>query len=178
MDAGDTQTKPKARRRAVDAARAEPTLRADAAWQRTYSETFARAYDDTLTELIARDGSGEASRSPHNGARRVSVPERCTIEKAELILGLKRRNIQAMAARGVIPGAAKFCHLWTFDIAQLRRYIRERQQKCNGKRQQDVFGVATSFGVASISTGARSGDRFRQATRKLRLSGGRQRKSE
>ena len=35
----------------------------------------------------------------------MSLPERCTIETAELILGLKRRNIQAMAARGEIPGA-------------------------------------------------------------------------
>jgi hypothetical protein len=106
----------------------------------------------------------------------MSFPERCTIETAELILGLKRRNIQAKAARGEIPGAAKLGHLWTFDIALLRRYVRERQQ-CTGKHRQDAFGVATLFRVAGISTAARSGDRYRQATRKLRHSGEKQRKS-
>jgi hypothetical protein len=105
-----------------------------------------------------------------------SLPERCTIKTAELILGLKRRNIQAMAARGEIPGAAKLGHLWTFNVAQLRRYVTERQQ-CTGKRRQDAFGVAIPFGVASISTGGKSGDRYRQATRRLRHSDERQRKS-
>ena len=52
------------------------------------------------------------------------LAERCTIETAELILGLKRRNIQARAARGEIPGAGKIGHLWTFDVAMLRRYVR------------------------------------------------------
>lgn len=38
-----------ARRRTADTPRVEATLRADAAWQRVYSETFSR----TLTELLA-----------------------------------------------------------------------------------------------------------------------------
>ena len=42
-----------ARRRAADIARAEATLRADAAWRCTYSETFARVLDETLAELLA-----------------------------------------------------------------------------------------------------------------------------
>ncbi len=106
----------------------------------------------------------------------MTLAERCTIETAELILGLKRRNIEAKAARGEFPGAAKFGHLWTFNVAQLRRYVTERQQ-CSEKRQRDAFGVAIPFGVASISTATRSGDRYRQATRKLRHSAERQRKS-
>ena len=101
----------------------------------------------------------------------MTVPERCTIETAELILGLKRRNIQARAARGEIPGAFKIGHLWTFDVALLRRYVRERQLQCNGKRRQDAFGVAIPFGVASISTVAKSDDRYRRATQRLRQSG-------
>jgi hypothetical protein len=51
----------------------------------------------------------------------MSLPQRCTIEKAELILDLKRRNIQAMAARGEIPGAAKLGHLWSVNVAQPQR---------------------------------------------------------
>ena len=42
-----------ARRRAADIARAEATLRADAAWRQTYSETFARVFDEELAELLA-----------------------------------------------------------------------------------------------------------------------------
>jgi hypothetical protein len=104
------------------------------------------------------------------------LAERCTIEMAELILGLKRRNIQAKAARGEIPGAGKDGHLWTFDIAQLRRHVREIQQ-CSGKRRPDAFGVAIPFGVASISTVAKSDGRYRRATQRLRQSADRQRKS-
>jgi len=58
--------------------------------------------------------------------RTVRAAERGTIEVAEMILGLKRRTIQAMAARGVIPGAAKFNSLWTFDLAKLRHAARAR----------------------------------------------------
>jgi hypothetical protein len=49
------------RRRATDIARAEATLRADAAWERAYSETFARVYDETLTELLAAQQVQEAA---------------------------------------------------------------------------------------------------------------------
>jgi hypothetical protein len=41
-----------ARRRAADIARAEATLRAEAAWRDPYSETYARVYDETLAELL------------------------------------------------------------------------------------------------------------------------------
>jgi hypothetical protein len=107
--------------------------------------------------------------------------ERVGIDKAMSILGLKRRNIQAKAARGEIPGAVKIGHLWTFNLAKLREYVKqeeERQWRQSGRRRQaDAFGVVIPFGVASISTVARSGDRYRQATRKLRHSDEKQRKS-
>lgn len=44
--------------------------------------------------------------------------------------GLSRRTVQAMAARGEIPGAAKFGKLWTFDRLKLARWIREKEQEC------------------------------------------------
>jgi hypothetical protein len=51
-----------ARRQATDIAHAEATLRADAAWQQHYSETFSRVYDETLAELLAeQQASGEAA---------------------------------------------------------------------------------------------------------------------
>jgi hypothetical protein len=57
------------------------------------------------------------------------LAERCTIETAQLILGLKRRNIQAMAARGAIPGAEQRADgEWLFDVARLRAFIKESER--------------------------------------------------
>ena len=50
-----------ARRQAVDTARAEATIRADAAWRQTYSETFARVFDKELAQLIAEQEVSEAA---------------------------------------------------------------------------------------------------------------------
>jgi hypothetical protein len=50
-----------ARRRAADIARAEATLRADAAWRDAHTETFARIYDETLAELLAEQQVSEAA---------------------------------------------------------------------------------------------------------------------
>ena len=51
-----------ARRRAADIARAEATLRADAAWrQRRYSAEFSRIYDETLAELLAEQETEAAA---------------------------------------------------------------------------------------------------------------------
>jgi hypothetical protein len=49
-----------ARQRAVDIARAEATLRADAAWRDTYSETYARVFEETVAELLAEQASEAA----------------------------------------------------------------------------------------------------------------------
>jgi hypothetical protein len=50
-----------ARRRAADIARAEATLRAEAAWRDTYSETYARVFKETLAELLAEQQPSEAA---------------------------------------------------------------------------------------------------------------------
>lgn len=108
----------------------------------------------------------------------MSAAERCTIEQAELILGLKRRNIQAMAARGQIPGAIKLGNLWTFGIAELRKYLtRESGRQCVAKPRPDAFGVAKPFGAAFTSTVRNPGDRYKQVIQKLRHSGARQHNS-
>jgi hypothetical protein len=62
-----------ARRRAADTARDEATLRADAAWQRVYSETtFSRVYDETLAALLAEQETVRTGRPLHNIARRAA----------------------------------------------------------------------------------------------------------
>jgi hypothetical protein len=59
----------------------------------------------------------------------MSIAERCSIKTAERILGLKRRHIQQMAARGELPGAAKFGRVWTFDVEKLRAKVRNQEDK-------------------------------------------------
>ncbi len=64
-------------------------------------------------------------------ARQVSVQdkvERCRSDSALLITGLKLRQLQAMSARGEIPGAAKVGRTWTYDVRKLRRWVREREE--------------------------------------------------
>lgn len=57
------------------------------------------------------------------------MSERITVEEASPILGLPARTIQQMAARGIIPGAAKFGRRWTFDERKLRAFIRGREEE-------------------------------------------------
>ena len=52
--------------------------------------------------------------------------ERIRAHVAAGILGVETRTVQALAARGELPGAAKIGGLWTFDEAALRNWIRER----------------------------------------------------
>lgn len=56
--------------------------------------------------------------------------DRVRVEAVMGKTGLSRRTVQAMAARGEIPGAAKFGKLWTFDRFKLTRWIREKEQQC------------------------------------------------
>lgn len=83
--------------------------------------------------------------------------ERVAIHEAGRITGLKRRTLQAMAAAGRVPGAAKLGGIWSFDVERLRGWLRDQEQK-----------VATStcevprFTVASLSTDANIASRYKQ----------------
>jgi hypothetical protein len=102
------------------------------------------------------------------------IAERCTIETAELILGLKRRNIQAMSARGEIPGAAKFGSIWTFNLAKLRDFVEqmeERQWQNVQRRHRDVTGARIPSGAALGKMAATSGGHLKLMTQKLRRNG-------
>ena len=50
---------------------------------------------------------------------------RMLIDELESATGKGRRALQAMAARGRIPGAAKIGREWTFDRIKVRRWIRD-----------------------------------------------------
>jgi Helix-turn-helix domain len=70
-----------------------------------------------------------------------AASERGSSEEAMVILGLPRRTVQNMAARGELPGAAKLGRVWTFDLAKLRRHVtmKERQAWQDGKHRPDAL---------------------------------------
>lgn len=59
----------------------------------------------------------------------MTTPERIQSAAAADMTGLKLRQVQSLALRGLIPGAAKLESLWTFDIAKLRRWITHRESE-------------------------------------------------
>jgi predicted DNA-binding transcriptional regulator AlpA len=61
------------------------------------------------------------------------MQERIQSGRAKQILGISLRSVQNLAARGELPSAAKFKRSWTFDEAELRRYVAEREE---ANRQQ------------------------------------------
>ena len=101
-----------------------------------------------------------------------SIPsERCRVAKAVAILGEPKRTVQALAARGLLPGAMKSpTGRWTFNEAALRQYVRngERQQERaawqkSGKRRSGVTGATKPYGGASRSAAPSSGGAYEQA---------------
>ena len=96
----------------------------------------------------------------------MTLAERCTIETAELILGINRRFIQARAAGGETPGAERNENgdSWLFDVAKLRSLVKEaqirQQQQVNRRfiatdprislyRHYDENGALLYVGIAS-----------------------------
>lgn len=83
------------------------------------------------------------------GAANTSEPivyERIRVQAAAAILGVTPRCVQALAARGEVPGACKIGKLWTFDEAALRNWIKERSTCPDQKRQGSPSGAAMSYG--------------------------------
>ena len=71
--------------------------------------------------------------------------ERITMGPSGRIIGLPARTVQEMACAGKIPGAVKFGRSWTFDEAQLRNWIKRKEQEQwaeSVKRQRECSGVA------------------------------------
>jgi hypothetical protein len=138
---------------------------------------------------VVGDGSGppslrrEAGRSrlPTRLCRVMLKAERGDIYDAMSVLGLKKRTVEALAARGELPGAAKLANRWTFDLKLLRSHVRdevERQWAENTqKHQQAASGVAILSTVGLGSKAGSSHGRFAQVTRSLRQRGARQAKT-
>jgi hypothetical protein len=56
-------------------------------------------------------------------------PERIKMAEAAPIPGLSVRTVQAMAARGELPGAARIGQQWTLNEAKLREFIADKERE-------------------------------------------------
>lgn len=79
--------------------------------------------------------------------------ERVRTAEAVAKTGLARRTIQAMAARGQIPGAAKLGSTWTFDKLKLARWIKSREAACRATSTSE-----TAFGMPAFKWQAETTD--------------------
>lgn len=102
-----------------------------------------------------------------------SAPERVKIARAAEITGENVRTLQALAAAGRVPGAAKLSRNWTFDIADLRIWIRRRKaETCqNARRRKTATGAGPSYGGNSRSVERSSDGAYEQTMRQLRNGG-------
>ena len=107
-----------------------------------------------------------------------SVPERIKMPRAMEISGENERALQAAAAAGRIPGAAKLCKCWTFDEIKFRRWIVDKERKpcpidpkANEDRrvsQRTRSSAARPGGRVSRLPAASSEERYQQAMKRLR----------
>lgn len=105
-----------------------------------------------------------------------SPAERIKMARAIVITGENGRTLQALAARGAIPGAAKLGKCWTFNEAELRNWIRDREQKpCQARvaedprtRQATRISAARSGGRALPSPAKSSEEVYQRAMNRLR----------
>jgi len=93
--------------------------------------------------------------------------ERIRASAAAAILGLEVRTVQALAARGSIPGAAKLGGTWTFDETALRNWIREKSTCQTSPRRRSIpSGAATRYGRGSRLAAESIERAYEQAVRK------------
>ncbi|MCX5516172.1 hypothetical protein C3941_19470 [Kaistia algarum] len=100
------------------------------------------------------------------------MPERIRADAVAAILGIEVRTVQALAARGELPGAMKIGRLWTFDESALRLWIRERTTCLNDRRHQSTHtGAKTRYGRDLPLQAEKSARAYEQTLQRLRQGG-------
>lgn len=95
--------------------------------------------------------------------------ERIRAAAAAGILGVEVRTVQALAARGDLPGAAKIGGLWTFSEAALRTWIRDRSTcRIDLGHPNTPTGAGTLSGHDFPLQAANSEKAYEQTLQKLR----------
>lgn len=103
------------------------------------------------------------------GAIEADAPERIRLSRAASILGGTQRTVQALAARGQIPGASKVGGLWYFDEAAFRQWIKDKERCPRDRRLLNTpTGEAASYGRASPLQERNSEKAWQQTLQKLR----------
>jgi len=126
----------------------------------TVVDTIRAGFGPAAALPIPRRSRGHRVRPP-GGLR--TPAERGTSKEAAAILGIKPRKLQVMSQAGQIPGAAKLRRQWTYDLAKLRRFVKQREQACqNEKPRAAATGAVVSFGGALRSVGGSYAGRLRR----------------
>lgn len=92
-------------------------------------------------------------------------------DAAATMLGITARGVQAMAARGDLPGAAKVGKVWTFDQDKLKRHIAALEAECVLKNTSGYERRAATIGCAAPSRADNIEKAYAQTISRL-LSGG------
>lgn len=98
--------------------------------------------------------------------------ERVRAADVRRMTSLSLRQIQDMAAKGDIPGAAKLGGVWTFDPLRVRAWIREEQRKCLANPKTSTSG-AIPGGDVSVSPDENIEEAYEQLIHGKRHAGSR-----
>lgn len=82
-------------------------------------------------------------------AAELARAERVGVAEAMLATGLRKRTVQNLAARGLIPGAAKLGGLWTFDRVKLRRWIAAKEREAC--RETSISEAASGMDASRLA---------------------------
>lgn len=97
------------------------------------------------------------------------MADRIQSSDAAKMLGVSKRLIALMAARGELPGAAKIASLWTFDPEKLKQWIEEKEALCQTKIQTKIsFCEAAPIGSKPPSKATSSSEALEREILKLR----------
>lgn len=76
--------------------------------------------------------------------------ERVRAAEVRRMTSLSLRQIQDMAAKGDIPGAAKLGGVWTFDPVRIQLWIREQQRICLANRKTSTSEARHGGDVSAL----------------------------
>ena len=86
--------------------------------------------------------NAESPRQPRS-AREPIVPERVRPADVSRMTSLSVRKIQEMSAQGKIPSAAKLGGVWTYDPADIRKWIKEAERAALPVRSERRTSLGT-----------------------------------
>jgi hypothetical protein len=92
-----------------------------------------KAFDEGNHQNDAKDRPKAiaVSRCRLSPSERKDYPIRIQTAAAATMLGVSKRTVHGMAARGELPGAARIGKVWTFNADKLAQLIADREAECS-----------------------------------------------